>query len=264
MPSIRIVSLGEVVPQQQMKALMAFATVISPGDPKAAQSVLGKILLGADTYKDLSDFKEGTISEETFTANMITRIKDATTVELTPEQFDTAWNAMNPAFAEFSASLGEVLRENRGDQKIILISYTNSKDMRHLRNELDAAGTKYTLDENGEFSSIEGMPLHLSYTAKKTKADLILQVIQQMVRPPSVTLFGSAPQSQDDIKYVRSISGEKDPIFNHLHEESHKTVVDAAEQKGVATLFWNKQKGQSFNEAIHESQAIHLVPAAKL
>lgn len=57
--------------------------------------------------KDLSDFKQGVISEEKFTTKIIIRIKEATQVELTLEQFDTAWNAMNPAFSEFAPLLGK-------------------------------------------------------------------------------------------------------------------------------------------------------------
>lgn len=264
MPKVRIVSLGEIVSQVQVKALLAFAKLINPENEKAAQGVLGKILLGSDTLKDLSDFKQGVISEEEFTKKIIIRIKEATQVELTLEQFDTAWNAMNPAFSEFASLLEELLAWNRGEQKIVLISYTNPKDMRHLKSELEAANIKHTVDENNELNSIEGMPLHLSYVAKTSKADLILQVIKQLAPPTSVTMFASASQSPHNIKYVHSINGKEDPIFAYLDEQSRQPVVAMAKTKGVEALMWDKQHGQPFNEINDDSKTTYFVLASKL
>ncbi len=258
MPRIRIVSLGEVVPQLQNRALDDFAKLINPENPKDALGVLKDILGRMKTFEDLSSFKTGSMSEEEFTNIMIKRINESTNVKLTTEQFDTAWNAMNPTVAEFSPLLGEVIRENTGEQQIVFVSYTNPKDMRHLRQMLDSAGIKYTLDENNELNSIDGVPLHLSYATKRPKGDLILHVIQKMTPAPSSAMFTSAPL---DIKYVRSINGDKDPIMAFLHDQSDQAAVDAAEKKGVDVLIWNKQAGQSFRDTIQAGQSYSIDPA---
>jgi len=262
MSKIRIVNLGDVITQNQIETLLAFAAHINPTNPEAGQAVVRDILLGVHMQSDLAEFKQGNMSENDFTQGTISKIENVTNIKLTKEQFDTAWNKMNPTHQEFSPFLNMLRDWHQGDQKIILISYTNPKDMRYLKSQLDEAKIEYTLDENSQLNRIAGMPLHLSYTAKKTKAELIELALQQVLAPPSATLFGSAPQQRSDIKYIRSVKGQEDPIIAQLAEESRQSAVDAAKTEGIETLFWDKNSGQAFHEI--NSDCTYVVSAAKL
>lgn len=271
MTKVRIISLGEIITQNQMKTLVAFATLINPENPKSVMMQLGKILQDADTQKGLDKFKLGLKTEEEFTSDMILKIKEATGAELTRENFDKAWNAMNPNFSEFFPLLSEVFHEHHDDQKMIFISYTNPKDMRHLIKQLDEHKVIYTCDASGNINSIQGVSLYLTYVEKKSKADLILEVIQQQVasdlpRDQNVTFFrkDSAPSLETvDIKYIRGIQRPDDPILRLLAERSIEETESKAGSVGVKTLLWDKGNKQAFSEVVHSTSA-GVLPAISL
>lgn len=269
MAIVRIISLGEIVTQNQRKALAAFAALINPATPEAVMGGLGKILQTDETKYALDQFKLGLKSEDEFTGEMISKIKEATGVELTRANFDRAWNAMNSSFSEFIPLLSDVIREHRDGQKMVFVSYTNPIDIEHLIRELDTNGLDYTTDgANGQLNSIGGVPLYLTYSERKSKVDLILQIISQMTEPApavasSASFFSTESPLPTDVKYIRSIQGEMDPLLKSLRERSDREVRVATESAGIETLFWNKQDGQAFSSVIH-STAVHVVPVAGL
>ena len=270
MAIVRIISLGEIVTQNQMKALAAFAALINTADPKAVMEELGEILQDDETKHSLDQFKLGLKSEDAFAGLMISKIKETTGVELTRANFNKAWNAMNPSFSEFIPLLSDVIREHRDDQKMVFVSYTNPIDIGQLIRELDLNGMPYSRDDtSGQLNSIGGIPLYLSYSERKSKADLILNIISEMRVPtPSCAavasrsaFFSTEAPSPIDVKYIRGIQGVTDPILKSLREKNDDEVRVATESAGIETIFWNKQDGQAFSSVIHSTE-IDVVPAA--
>jgi hypothetical protein len=163
-----------------MKMMMELARLINSADPKAAMSQLREILQDTETQHSLDQFRLGFKREEEIIIEMISKVRESTGKQLTINEFNMAWNAMNPAFSEFASVLSEVVSEHHDDHKMVFVSYTNPKDMRHLTAELDSNSVPYTREEaSGEINSICGIPLYLTYLAKKSKAELILQIIHQ-------------------------------------------------------------------------------------
>jgi hypothetical protein len=151
-------------------------------------------------------------------------------------------------------------------QHIVLVSYTNPKDMKHLVAELRANHVPCTLDPiSGELKKIGEQPLFTTYSAKKTKEQLILEIIQgyapKPVDPSIPSFFPPAPRP--DIKYVRGIRGSTDPLVKALSEKSDTSVAATIASLGIETLFWNREVDQPFNDAITSTE-VHIVPAAKL
>ena len=275
MTRVRIVSLGEVVTQNQMKTLNALATAINSENPRSAMGALGKILQHIDTQHSLDMFKQGMKSEEDFTLEMIAKIKEETGVELSVDDFDKAWDAMNPDFADFSPVLLDILNQNLDSQKIVFVSYTNVKDMKHLIKELDAHGMAYTRDKiNGELNSIGGVSLYLSYSEKKSKAEIILQIVKTMMNASLITesalneftFFGKGDSSNDqplDIKYVCSTPGITDPVLLSLDEKNRVEVKEAIDSEEIEVLHWNKKEKQVFSEAI-KTTTVYSVSALRV
>jgi len=265
MPAVKILNLGDIVPQYMTKALMAFANIINPDHPSDAVDKLKGILMGQDAFNDLTSFKQGEISEEQFTDRMITRVRQNTGVFIDYETFDRAWNEMNPSYSDFSSRMSDAIKENNADQQVVFISSTNPKDMKHLEEQLKRNGMKYGVDALGNINNIAGIPLYLTYVAKLTKANLIEQVIRE--KQPSdahgVKFFDQSAPLPVDIKYVRGVLGETDPIFKFLNEESHKQVAEAVKVANVTTLFWNTKDRQPLSEAMR-GDVTYQIPTSKL
>lgn len=272
MSRVRILSLGEIVTQNQMKMMMEFARLINSADPQAAMIKLREILQDTETQNSLDQFRLGFKREEEVIIEMISKIRVSTGVQLTIDEFNKAWNAMNPTYPEFASVLSEVVREHHGDHKIVFVSYTNPKDIRHLKTELDSNSVPYTRDEgNGEINSICGIPLYLTYLTQKSKADLILQVMHQQTAP---RLFANrdnsffeqipvSPSEAPDIKYIQCIRGTVDPVYKMLTDKSIADVKNTTSSAGVETIFWNRQDKQPFNEVIRDT-ATYILPISKL
>ena len=264
---IRILSLGEIITQNQKKTLDAFARLINPVKPESVMRDLAGLLMSPETLEALDLFKRGIKREDEFTAFMIAKIKATFGVELTLDNFYGAWNEMNPKFAEFRERLEDVLRTQEM-QHIVFVSYTNPIDMRHLITELRANGVPCTLDTvSGELNRIDTIPLYTTYSEKKSKAELIVDRVQHFspkaMDTTTPSFFPPAPVSPADIKYVRGINGPTDPLVTALSECSNTEVAAVNAALGVPTLFWNKAAGQTFHDAI-VSKEVHMVAAPKL
>ena len=256
MTIIRILNLGEFVTQNQMKSLKAFAELINPADLKTAMIRLGALLQSEETKKLLEQFKLNSVSEELFVSTMISKINEATSVVLTSEQFYSAWNAMNPSYSEFSPLLLEVLREHKGNQKIVFVSYTNPIDIKHVVKELTDNGIECTPE------SIASIPLHTTYARKTSKAQLILDIYKQERSESSLPFFPSA-QATNDVQYIRGIQGVTDPILIQLEEKNLDEVDKMLESSRIPTILWNKADKKPFSEVFRE-ETHYAVPAAVL
>jgi hypothetical protein len=264
MPTVKILNLGDIVTQDQMKSLSAFSKLVNPSDPTAAMKILGPLLQSKETKELLDQFKQGLKTQKEFIDKMIQSIHEKTGKTIQPAQFITAWNAMNPSFKEFSQALLEVSDEDTPHQKIILVSYTNPIDMAHLLAELMEHNIANKCSHEGELESIAGMPLFTTYTAKKTKAELIQSVVWKASYDPTFfTTHAVAPSRNRDVKYIRGIQDDLDPILKALSEKSHAEVTQTTAALGINTLLWYKNKGQPFKEAIC-SNDVFEIPAAKL
>lgn len=88
---------------------------------------------------------------------------------------------MNPAYEAFKDNLHSAIQYNaKNNQKFILVSFTNPKDMRHLQAELqrNKVAHQTAVDENGQtyLKSIESVELLLTYKENKSKDKLVKQV----------------------------------------------------------------------------------------
>ena len=275
MPVVRIVNLGDILMQNQPKAVRAFAERVSPTDTAWGVDAIGTILLANQLL--LEQFKLGDVTEEAFACAMIAKIREATSEALSVDEFYAAWNTMNPSYTEFALLLESVVREHSDAQHIFFVSHTNPIDMHHLTKQLDAHGIAYTRDPStGELNGIHGIPLRTTYTEKKSKACLIQDVVAESraaVRPPAVeplhgySFFGiedveKVPAPPVDIKYIRGITTIDDPLLRSLSEASATAVAATTESIGIETIFWNT-KEQPFGTTIH-CPTVYAAPATRL
>ncbi|KTD24430.1 hypothetical protein [Legionella maceachernii] len=252
-----ILSLGDVVTQNQLATVSQFASFIDPVNPQAKMPVLDKILQSKAMGDLLKQFKTGQISEEAFLIDILKRIEENTGVALSKEQFYAAWNAMNPSSSSFISRLNEVAMH----RDVIFVSETNPIDMAHLKQELQKENIPFTTDEENNLTSLAGIPLYLSYVHKQPKESLILTVIEKLKKNslnPEQLYFHPW-----DIKYMLSDRSIPHEQLEKLNQESKETVSEALETKGIATLVWHISQGEKFAEAI-KSENIYHVPVAKL
>jgi hypothetical protein len=261
MPIIRIISLGEIVTQNQQRALIAFAQLINPGNPNSVIPMLRSMLQSEHFKTILEEFKRGLITQLMFTTTVVQFLKEITGAELAQENFLQAWNTMNPSYDDFYIHLNELFEVCSDDVRMFLVSHSNPIDIAHFVNELKKYHVPYTVDEKtGALNRIKGIPIYLTYTTLKTKAELIQQIVtQERSSQLGEHLYGlslfkpSGEKSAMDIKYIRSVDGIHDPILRALAAESSAHLDKIMSANLVDTLIWNKKDHQPLNEALHSS-----------
>lgn len=192
--NIRVMSLGEIVTPSMMKGVTALAALTSSPVP-VLLGVIGKL------QKEIDSFKLGTVSETDFNNLFISAINSATDVIITTDQFDEAWGKMNPTYDAFMKNLQSTIKYNeKNNQKFILVSFTNPKDIRRLQTELEknkvAHQTVTDEHEKTHLKSIEGVELLLTYKEKKIKVELVKQVRERF-------MSNSTTDFTYDIKYIQ-------------------------------------------------------------
>lgn len=269
MPIIRIISLGEVVTQNQPRALRTFARIINPDNPKLVMLDLLNMVQSELFKVILEEFKQGFITQAVFTTRVLQYLREITGAELTQANFLEAWNTMNPSYDQFYRHLSELCDAHSGDVRIFLVSQSNPIDIAHFVEELKSHGVPHTIDAiTGELNGVRGIPIYLTYTTHKTKAELIQQIVTQERASQlgehlqGLSLFkpGGA-KSAMDIKYIRSIDGFDDPILKALAEQSSAHFEEAMSANYVDTLFWNKKEQQPLIEAIHSTSTYKTAAA---
>jgi len=203
--SIRVMSLGEIVTPNMMTGVSALATLTN----NPTNKVLGAI---GKLQKEIDSFKLGTLGETDFNNLFIAAITEATGVTITVEQFDAAWSKMNPTYKDFKENLNAAIQYNATqNQKFILVSFTNPKDMRQLLAELKENNITHqtVADEDGNthLKSIDCIELILTYKEKKTKDELVKQIHERYTN-------NSSSVFTYDMKYIQG----KDKLAPNIME----------------------------------------------
>jgi len=280
----RIFSLGDIVTPNIpliIGALIALIVTKYPelkGKEGAIQAALGKVL--ASKFAFIEEFKHGKVEENSFdeqmTAAIIAAIKEAMTldIEISIAEFNTVWNKMCPVYKQFADNLNELITFNaQKGNKVVFISATNPKDMRHLRGELDDNKIPYKLD--GEFLiEIAGIKLVTTYTTQKNKAELIKNEIRELRQNPLVKsalaasmneILSSSSEAAStpaiQIKYIHAANNVKelsDPILTVIREDIDKNI-DALEKQAIALSvevdIWKKLEKQPLSAVLNATPA---------
>lgn len=262
----RIMSLGEIVTPDIMKAIRGFTALVASKKTDVNPADLGKAIGGVLQLNMalVNDFKLGKVDEADFTNRMIEAIEAATAVKLSITEFDNAWIQMCPAYSQFETALKQAIAFNsEAGQKLILISGTNPKDVRQLIQQLQANHVECRVEHN-ELIEIGGITLYATYTAKKSKAELLEFVIKSLSTQPaaqsslatsiSSILQAAQPAQQMDIKYIRGQNEVKEPTVKADTDKTNDAIEEQAAALFVNSIVWNKQE-QSLTDVLSNAQA---------
>jgi glycerophosphoryl diester phosphodiesterase len=274
---VRIISLGEIVVIDIIKTIQAFTGLIAKKKQAANPVEIGKVmgLFLQQNMKSINDFKLGSLNEIDFTQQMIDSLKKATDVELTVSEFDQAWNAMNPKLEQFEPLLKQTIEYNNlPKQQVIFISFTNPKDIKHLKSELEKSNIGYKID-NDQLVELGGIQLYTTYSSKKTKAELIETTIKKLNTKSStksslansmsnVLSLEQVKETELEIKYIRSVNSINDPILkDDLDKTNHEVEIKAA-GFFVDTILWMKNE-KTLSDVLRDPQkASNQISVAKL
>jgi hypothetical protein len=272
---VKIISLGEVVTPDVMKTIQAFTALIAgkkqSANPLEIGKSIGRVL--QQNMKLLNDFKIGKLNEKDFTEQMIDVLEKATEVKPTLQEFDHAWNAMNPKFEQFETLLKQAVEYNsQPQQQVVFISYTNPIDTKNLI-ELESKKQSYRVVDD-QLVEICGIQLHTTYATQQTKAELIETTIKRLnTKAPTQSPLASSmsnvvglEQTNEpvDVKYIRGVNDIKEPILKDDLDKTNQAVEEKAEGFFVDTILWMK-KEQSLSDVLRDQQvASKLISAAKL
>lgn len=276
---VRIINLGEIVTLNIMKTIGAFITVIASKNPTSNPADIGQAI-GSVLQANMSlinDFKLGIIDENDFNEKMISALEKATEVKLSIAEFDSAWSAMHPSFTQFEALLNEVIAFNtQPRQKVILISFTNTKDIRYLIDELLSHGIACKTDGD-QLTEIAGIKLLTTYAAQKSKAELIEIAINELrLNPVAQGTFASSmgalfsvdqykPLESHDIKYIRAVNDIKDPVLKDDLDKTIQEVEKQATSLAIEIIIWKKFEKQSLSDVLNSTpNTSRMLPASML
>lgn len=273
MKKIRIISLGEIVAPNLARGVVLLAGIIAEKASIAQNLTLPrvqKVLQAQPQLEMIKAFKEGQLTEAAFDEWMVKAHCDEFQAELkdkafTADDFNAAWNAMNPLYADFAGELGVASDFHRTkDCELVFISYTNLKDTRHLVEQLALHNIPYQFDNNQQLSGINGIPLHTTYTKQCTKAALITNVVMGLMRAKTPGFF-NANQVEMDIKYIRGVNGiEGMDAMRKEFDQTSAAVEEAANGLRVDSVLWEK-KAMSFLDVLNAENLDHgLLSVAKL
>lgn len=267
---VRIISLGEIVTLDIMKTLIAFTELIvkkiESNNPEEIGNKIGAIL--QEKVNFINEFKMGKFTESEFTNQMILTFKDVTGAQITVEEFDNAWSKKDSSFKQFSAALNQAIDyNNKTNQEIIFISFTNPKDIRNLANELKINDKKFTYDGN-TITNIEGIPLYTTYSAQQSKAELIVNTIKELNnKSPINNLSFISEQSNmpsPNIKYIRGVNNINDPILKEDLDKTNQEIEKKTDQYFVDTIIWMKSEQSLSGVLANTEMTSRLISASKL
>lgn len=265
--TIRILNLGDIVAVNIQKTIAAFAATIankkvSGTDINKNANIIAEISKSlTDNMKDIGavieQFKLGAIDEPTFNQNLSAALEKATGIKLSDQEIDEAWKAGLPEGKSFEALLKQAIEFNKQpNQQLVFISATNPKDMRHLQWELHCLNIPCSHGDNFSIKSIDGISIHSTYVAKKTKAQLIETVIKDIKNTNSLDSITQSLNSviiatnnkqeqsdaleEDNIKYIRGVNNINDPFFKSVSNETNTQTEQKAAGFKVDTLIWDK------------------------
>lgn len=264
-----ITNLGDIVMPNFAKMIDAFTTLFASKIPDAVIANVKASILNVvkQTTNIVTDVKHGTYNETGFTTKMIAALEQETGVKISFEEFDQAWNAMNPSYQQFQELLNLMIQHNQQpNQQVVFISFTNPKDMRHLNEELEKNHQPYQL-ENGELAEIGGIKLYTTYTRKQTKAQLIEDVIKNTMRKSqtqtplansmnNVFSLGKACEAETPtVLYLRGVNNVNDPVLKDELDKSNASVDNKVQEYLVDTILWMKDK-QKLPDILREPMVV--------
>ncbi|HEU5282149.1 MAG TPA: hypothetical protein VFU82_09245 [Gammaproteobacteria bacterium] len=262
MKKIRIISLGEIVTPNLGNGLNALAKMIAEKSACELKQAFPQVQSAVQkNFGAIEQLKQGLLSEDEFNERFINAIHAESGIQLTVDEFDSAWAAMNPKFTDFRQALETALSfQDKKDQQLILISHTNPKDIRHLVNELHSNDIPYQLDADGNLCEISGIELHTTYANKVTKSDLIKNVIiglRQSDSPRNRLFSEHKDDSQpDDIKYIHGVNEIQLETLKKDFDDTTSSVQEAAEKFRVNCILWDK-KSISMTDILNEENLVH-------
>ena len=253
---IKIISLGEITTPDISKALAAFINLIAAKKEVALDQVKGSVQTVLHHNMALiNSFKLGQVDEATFTKRMIDALCLATETDklLTVEEFDTAWNAMNPKFKDFEAVLRQALEYHTSpNQQIILFSFTNPKDIRHLINELKTNNVDHTVNKDGQLVAVCGISVFTTYVSKQTKEELLETIIKQchaksaaqgtLASSMSQILSTESKQEPVEVQLVLGLNKIPDPVLSKNLDDTNRGLVETAQKLSAAVVIWSKKE----------------------
>lgn len=270
---ITIINLGDIVTPDARLMIMAFTTLISQKKPEAdiREINAGILTVIKQTTETVNLFKLGKIKEEQFNQIMIDELEKATGVRLTTEEFDNAWNAMNPGYPQFQEALALLVKHNQQqDQQVIFVSFTNPKDMRHLAACLKNAAIPHQL-EKGELAEIDGIQLVSTYTREKSKADLIEEMIKKANRKSQTSsplsssmndVFNANQAPANSVLYIRRVNNINDPVLKTELDNTNADVDKTTQTFKVDTIIW--MKDQPLSEILGKTEKAAVKVTSKL
>ncbi len=247
-----IVNLGDIVTPDFSLMIIKFSAMLTAKKPNSTIKDNNAAMIGVikQTTNAVNQFKLGQISEEHFNQLMLSELEQATGVRLTVEAFDEAWHSMNPHYSQFESKLTMLRLHHHGNgENVVLISFTNPKDMRFLAAQLKQHEVPHQL-ENGELIAIDGIKLVTTYLQQKTKAELIEGIIKQHQRKSltqsplasSMNAVVGAPHVEaTPVRYIRGVNNINDPVLKAVAEQTNTDVDNAAKVLKVNAIIWNKE-----------------------
>lgn len=261
-----IISLGEIVTQNQMNMLVELAKLINKADTKKTLAQLGETLNKPETKECFEQFRQGAIAEDEFVNAMCFKIKEATNFEISKQDFYAAWNKMNPTYSDFSSILTEVVEASQ-HYRIVFISNTNPIDIKHLITELRRNSVPHTVDAN-RLTSIYNIPVYFTCVEKKSKADLILQLTQpqsgEKLNYSNSFFDQTMPSKMAKATYVYGVRKNEDPIYQVLAQKSNHQVKNLTESSEVQILVWNRSNKQTIIDAIECAPGTYQLPVKNI
>lgn len=257
----RIISLGEIIIPDFNKTIGGCIQLIIEKNPKIApqaKDLIGKYLVTVQST--LNKFKLGQMNEKDFDEEMISIFKTVTETEISVDEFNNVWSKMQPSFADFETSLKTVTDYHSvSNQKIIFISFTNPKDIEHLKKELESNNQLFDIKDNKIF--INEIELRCTYLEKKSKAKLIEEIIKEECTSQSTPFLWNQPRPA--IIYIRGYNNINDPILSASLEQTN-AEIDKKLEGIVPTNLWNKKEQTLADLLSSEDMPIFKFEAAKL
>lgn len=259
-----ILSLGEIVTPslELMQKKLIEILLINHAEWKLEQAreCIKSILPGLQS--SINHFKLGLQSEADFDETICKAFS------ISSSQLNVVWDAMNPSYEQFKDKL-----EDAAKHKLVFISFSNPKDMRHLREQLLQNKVPIKLDGDGLLIEISGIPIYWTYAMKLSKDKLIeyvIQIVEEMVKIKPLTLFPQeskhAPKERNVcfIKGVNKITGELVESLSVNFDQTAQATAATATRLGAHAILWDKSVATYLSELLDRENKPIYVNFAKL
>lgn len=245
---LRILPLGEIVTPDFNKSITSFIALFSSNGVDILPQQIGGFLF--KNMNKINEFKLGNKTEQEFDQEFIAAIEQEFKVTINENELNEAWKSMAPSYAEYSDLLQQAIAFNcKQNCQVIFYSFTNPKDMCLLKQDLDANKIPYSVDGDGQLNNIAGIPLHLTYTNKQSKAELLK------------TILGTVLNS--DVAIITSNNTIANPVLRADYNRTQESLEQLLREGETPIIVWNKADKQPLSEVLAAEQ-IQFASIAKL